>query len=445
MFVQRSRKVRRLLATGALALAAAGTLAGCNFLTPTASNTDAGSEPVSTDVPDEEVTLRVADWDNSESMAMIIEAFEEKYPQVTVEHEYTEASDYQKTIKLVMQSENPPDIVQYNTPVRELGAAGLILDLTPYEEAYGWSDVIPGSLLDQTRFSDDGKTMGEGALLAAPSTVPLVGVFYNKSITEAAGVTEEPADFAEFEDALAKVEASGALPLQLGALDFGGIHNFAAVLNAHSDVDDLRSWLFGQAGADISSTISDAAATMRDWSSEGYYLPSANGTGDADAAAKFAEGSSAYLITGSWNANAFQESLGDDVGFFLLPMDDAGSPQVATASVAAFSVSAKTEHPTAAVAFLDFLYSQEAAPGVTVTGNLSLNPEGNEGFEGVNADIAEAYARLADSDGAVIFPDQSAPALLDVLTGGLQLVLAGNTTPEDFSASVQKAWSEYHG
>lgn len=444
MFAQHSGQVRRLFATGVLVLATAGILAGCSFLTPTASNTGGGSEPVSTVVPDEEVTLRVADWDNSKSMDMIIDAFEKKYPQVTVEHEYTEASDYQKTIKLVMQSENPPDVVQYNTPVRELGSAGLILDLTPYEEAYGWADIIPGSLLDQTRFSDDGKTMGEGALLAAPSTVPLVGVFYNKALTAQAGVTDVPTDFAGFEDALEKVKANGALPLQLGALDFGGIHNFAAVLNAHSDVADLRSWLFGQKGADISSTLSDSAATMHEWALKGYYQPSANGTGDADAAAQFAEGSSAYLITGSWNANAFQESLGDDAGFFLLPMDDAAAPQVATASVAAFSVSSKTEHPNVAAAFIDFLYSQEAAPGVTVTGNLSLNPEANEGLEGVNADIADAYTEIAEADGAVIFPDQSAPALLDVLTGSLQLVLAGNMESDKFADDVQKAWSDYH-
>jgi raffinose/stachyose/melibiose transport system substrate-binding protein len=432
-------------ALAALALGSVAALSGCSLLTPSAQHSGGPKEPVSTELSDEPVTLVVSDWDNSDAMSMIIDAFEDKYPQVTVKHQFTEASDYQKTIKLVMQGDTPPDIVQYNTPIRDLGAAGLILDLSPYEEAYDWGSVIPKSLLDQTRFSDDGKVMGEGRLLAAPLTVPVVGVFYNKAITQAAGVDGIPTTLAEFEDDLAAVKSSGAQPLQMGSLDFGGIHNWAALLNANSDRDALRDWLAGQPGASLDDTGALAAATLlADWAAKGYYPATANGTGDVDAAALFAGGGAGYLITGSWQANAFKDALGDDVGFFPLPMSEAGAPLVASASVAAYSVSAKTEHPNAAAAFLNFLYTQEAAPGIQSIGNLSLNPTANEGFTGVNADIADAYASIAADNGAMIFPDQSAPALLDVLTSQLQLVIAGQQEPQALVDAVQAAWADYH-
>lgn len=419
-------------------------MSGCSVLTPTAEQSSSAA-PVSTQVPDEEVEITVADWDNRGATESIIKAFEKKYPQVTVRHKYTEASDFQKTLKLVMQSENPPDVTAYNTPIRELGQAGLILDLSPYEKAYGWDKIVPASLLDQTRFSKDGKTMGEGALLAAPNTVPIVGVFANKRLTAKAGVKGRPATFEEFEANLATVKAAHVQPLEMGSLDFGGIHNWAAIVNAHAETAKLRNWLYGKPGTSIDdSSAIKATESFQRWASEGYYPTSANGTSDVDAAARFAEGKSAYLIDGSWTGGSLNEKLGDDVEFFLLPMQKADAALVASASVAAYSISAKSKNQTVAAAFLNFMYSPEAAKGITDVGNLSLSPEGNEGFSGVNKDIADAYAQIVESDGAMIFPDQSTPALLDVLTSQTQLVVAQKTTPEKLTKATQQAWADYH-
>lgn len=435
---------RRNAALAGVVLAATAALAGCSALTPTAAPGADDSQKVSTEVPKDKITLTVADWDNSKAITTIIAAFEKKYPQVTVKHQYTDAADYQKTLKLTMQSPTPPDIAQYNTPIRDLGAAGLVLDLTPYEKAYKWDDTISKSLLDQTRFSSDGKTMGTGKLLAAPISLPIVGVFYNKTLTNRAGVTDEPKTFDDFQTDLAKVKAAGIQPLSMGALDFGGIHNWAAILNSFSTPEQVRSWLFGESGADISEQSIKATTVFSDWAKKGYYPVSVNGTADSDAQAAFAAGKSAYIIDGSWSAAAYEKSLGSNLGFYLLPMQSANEPVVASASVAAYSVSAKSKHQAAAVAFLNFFYSQEAAKGVTLTGNLSVNPASNAGLRGIDSKLAQAFDQISKSDGGMIFPDQSAPALLDTITSGTQLVIAGKQTPEQFTKTVQSTWADYH-
>jgi ABC-type glycerol-3-phosphate transport system substrate-binding protein len=444
-----AQSVRR--ATGIVASAAAGIglavalVAGGPAGAASGRHAAVQANGVSIVVPKQKVTITVSDWDNGTDLPAVIAAFHKKYPQVTVKHQFTDAANFQKTIKLVMQSSNPPDVVQYNTPVRDLGAAGLILNLTPYEKAYGWDKTVPVSLLDQTRFSADGITMGVGKLLAAPYTVPVVGVYYNKTLTAKAGISGIPTTFSVFEADLAKAKAAGIQPLVMGSLDFGGIHNWGAVLNSFSKASALRGWLYGKHGATITNAGSLAATSaFQGWAAKGYYPAAANSTSDVDAAASFAQGGSAFLIDGSWQAGNFQSKLGSQVGFFLLPMQKATDAPIANASVAAYSVSAKTKHPAAAVAFLNFFYSKQAAAGIHLLGNISLNPTANGGLTGAEKDVATAYARVAKGNGAMIFPDQAAPALLSVLTADIQEVVAQKKTPQAFLGDLQSTWSAYH-
>jgi raffinose/stachyose/melibiose transport system substrate-binding protein len=430
-----TRVVALLVVAG---LAAVAALAG-------KSGAFAGSSHFSADVSKQKVTITVSDWDNGPDLPAIIAAFEKKYPQITVKHQYTDASDFQKNIKLVMQSSNPPDVIQYNTPVRDLGAAGLILNLTPYEKALGWDKKVPVSLLDQTRFSQNGKQAGVGKLLAAPYTVPIVGVFYNKTLTTKAGITGTPKTFDAFQADLAKAKSAGVQPLVMGSLDFGGIHNWAAIVNSFVTAKSLRNWLFGRPGATIdTAAVRAATAAMENWANNGYYPAAANSTSDVDAAAAFASGQSAYLIDGSWQAGNFQGKLGNNAGFFLLPNQSASAPAIANASVAAYSVSSKTKHPQAAVAFLNFFYTAQAARGIHLLGNISLNPTANGGLTGVDRAVAAAYTKVAKANGAMIFPDQAAPALLDVLTSDIQQVVAQKMTPASFTQAIQSTWASYH-
>ena len=73
----------------------------------------------------------------------------------------------------------------------------------------------------------------------------------------------------------------------------------------------------------------------------------------------------------------------------------------------------RTEERVPARFEVHFNDSQEAAKAVTETGNLSVNPKSNEGLTGIQASVAQAFAKVAESDGSQIFPDQSAPALLE--------------------------------
>ena len=89
-----------------VAAVAAVLMAGCSALTPGSNSAQNGAnEParaVSTVLPNEPVTIRLAFTDGPEMVEQLVAAFEAKHPQVTIEPQYTEFSDYTKSIKLTM-------------------------------------------------------------------------------------------------------------------------------------------------------------------------------------------------------------------------------------------------------------------------------------------------------------------------------------------------------
>lgn len=123
------RSTIRLLAAAAALATATVALTGC-IGQGGGPGPDSPSGPVSTTVPDEPVTLTLTD-STSLTAPALIEAFEKKYPNVTIEYEPEQFNDYIKNIRLKMTSNDPPDIAAFQGPVNELIPGGYLFDLTP--------------------------------------------------------------------------------------------------------------------------------------------------------------------------------------------------------------------------------------------------------------------------------------------------------------------------
>src|SRR5699024_10762309 len=245
--------------------------------------------------------------------------------------------------------------------MRSLIPAGEVLDLSAYYEAYGWDEAFPQASLDQLMSDDEAMQFATGSLYAAPGALSVLGVFYNKDILAEAGIDSPPQSLAELEEALAAVQDNGDQPLSVGGLEVGGTQLWTAVLNSIADVDEYRDWIYGAPDATIETDAAmQATETFGSWVDEGYISPSANATADSDALAEFTAGESAFLVTGNWRAATIDDELGDAGGFFVLPRDDADEPPVASGSSVAYSISARTEHPDVAAAFLNYMSSAEA-------------------------------------------------------------------------------------
>ena len=264
---------RGLLGVG-LAVAVLSASAACAPGEKGGSGTETQADKVDTDISDAgDVTLTVWDQEVRGGQAKQIQAlnaaFQEKYPNVTIDRTKRSFNDLQRTLRNAITSDKAPDVVQANNGRSDMGAFvenGLLQSLDGYAEAYGWTKRFPQSIRSLSSYSSDGKVFGQGNLYGLPQVGEVVGVWYNKAKLKDLGL-EVPRTTEDFEAALQTAKDAGELPIQFGNLDaWPGIHEFGFVQNQFVPRDDIRALGFGQKGASWTSDENmQAAQTFSDW------------------------------------------------------------------------------------------------------------------------------------------------------------------------------------
>src|SRR5699024_535261 len=137
------------------------------------------------------------------------------------------------------------------------------------------------------------------------------------------------------------------------------------------------------------------------------------------------------------------ESMGKNVGFFLLPPAGSGAAAVAPTTAAAYAVSSHTDHPDAAAAFLNFLTSSEAAQIQADEGLLPINTQADVGLEGVASDVAGEYHEALDGAGVTANSAYATPSMRGELRASMQKLMSGTLNVDNFLEAVQTEWKNY--
>ncbi|WP_433326252.1 ABC transporter substrate-binding protein [Spirillospora sp. CA-294931] len=430
------------------ALLAAGTtlVAAACSATPGSSSSNEGPKTISTTLSSEPVTLTLATSGTTGMEQKLVEGFKKKHPNVTVKIRQTASgADYDKSINLQLASGTGPDIALLNQ-IGETVKAKLVLDLGRYSDAYKWESSFASTVLDQFRVSEDGRTFGTGSLYALPSGGSLVGVYYNKKLGAKIGMTAPPRSLGEFEAALGKAKAAGVLPIQLGNLEGHASFIVQAIADQVDSPATVNAWAYGKPGSKFDSPgTRQGLAKLKEWTGKGYIPSGANGADLPKAVAEFAGGEGLFLFDGNWDAATLDKKLGADVGFFTLPPVKAGGKGAATGSGFAFAVSAKSKHPDAAAAFLDYFRGPEASRAQFESGVLPVDTKAVQPVKGrVVSDVVAAYDKVIKDDGLVAYYNNAAPGVQPALTSNLQSLIGGKTSPDAVITAVQAAWTKFH-
>ena len=449
---------RRALAAAAALATATALLAAC------APGSGGGGEEessaaeaseVSTDLASlGEVTLTV--WDQEvrggqdEQMQRLNEAFMAEYPNITIERNSQSFDDLETTLRGALTGNEAPDVVQANNGRGTMGAfvsAGLLRNLDPYAEAYGWADRFSEDVLAVSRYSEDGVTFGEGNLYGLPQVGEVVGVFYSRSALEQLGGEDEllSGDFDTLRDYLAQAAEEGLTPIQLGNIEgWPAGHVFGPIQAQHTPPDQIRALGMGNAGASWTSEENIAAATeLADWSAGGYFNDGPNGT-DYDAAwSTFASGDGVFLIGGSWLAADLQDAMGDDLGFYV-PASADGTLSTTGGTGLPFAVTEQSPNADAAAGYVDFITSDEAMEVLADTGNMPVNRTADLAPEsGVNADIYSAFGEVTENGNLLPYLDWATPTMGDTLGAALQNLIAAESTPEEAMQMLEDDYSAF--
>ena len=395
-----------------------------------------------------DVTLTV--WDQevrggqAAQIKQLNQAFQEKYPNVTIKRVARSFDDLQTTLKTAVSGPDAPDVVQANQGrgvMGQLVKGGLLLPLDAYADAYGWRDRYSQVLLDLNSFSDDGQQFGSGSLYGLSQMGEIVGVFYNKD-----KVSEFPATFDAFEQALEEAKSAGDVPIAFGNLDqWPGIHEYQTVQAQYVPKDEIRDFIFARGDASFAAPENqEAAAKIQEWAENGYFTPDFNGTGYDPAWQQFTKGKGRFLIAGTWLTADLSDAMGDKVGFAPLPPREDGAGPVALGGEGLpFAITKQSKNADVAAAYIDHLTTAQAGEVLVETNNLPAMKTDAAPTGGLSAEVSEAWKTLSEEDGLVPYIDYATPTFYDDISGAIQRLLAGRVEPAAFTEGVQEDYAKF--
>lgn len=341
--------------------------------------TEAPTEPATASGPScgtDPVVLKASFETGFDIPFKLAEEFTKQYPNVTWDISQDQFANLINSTPLVLASDNAPDLLRLPTMV-SFAKDGLLLNLDPYADAFGWND-WPVPQLNQNRIDADG-VRGSGTLYAMGLNYSLTGIFYNKTLAEQIGMTEPPKTVAEFDDLLAAAKAAGLQPImQWGSAKSGMGLAFPLqnLMAAYGPVGPINDWIFQKPGATIDTPENLLAAQhLEQWIKNGYFPADINAIEYTDAAARFGKGEGVFTFNGDWQNAGYDTDLPGNVGFFLMPPADEGGPYAAMSAPLTFGIAAKAKSPDCAAFFLNWVATNPTAREINVAVGGS-NPGG---------------------------------------------------------------------
>lgn len=428
---------KRLAATGcALAL-----LAGCAAPGAQESPAAQSEEPPASTAPESAAPSEVAAAPDCGTDDVVLNAYFEtgfdlpfqlsdeftnQYPNVTWDIKQDQFTNLMNATPRLLSGDNPPDLIRLPTMV-SLVNDGLLKNLDPYAEAFGWND-WPVPQLDQNRVAEDG-TRGSGSLYAMGLNYSLTGVFYNRELAEQAGMTEPPATVAEFDEILAAAKDAGIQPIMAwNATASGGGLAFPLqnLMASYGPVEPINDWIFQKPGATIDTDSNrEAAEHLLGWIEAGYFPEDANALQYTDANARFRGGDGLFIFNGDWENASYNGEMADNVGFFLFPpLEEGGTPGAMSAPLT-YGIAADAPNADCAAFFLDWVATNDAARQILVEVGGS-NPGGPGDLE-IPSAAEGSVTNETLAAGAVV---GEAGTAMDFIANATGAIFAQGWTPE---------------
>ena len=396
----------------------------------------------------EPVELRV--WDQftnpaeSDNADAIYAAFTEQNPNVTITREAFSTDQIRDVVNTAISSGTGPDLIFYDAGPGYAGVladANLLLPLDDYAAQYGWDERIAAPAAEATT--------NDGVFLGMPLQTDLIGMYYNQTLLEQEGMTipETLDDLVAF---CGEATEKGYIPIAFAdAEGYEAFWQFSMTANQTVGPDGIRALLNNEGSWDspeIVAAIEAFFVTLRDAGclpEDSVAIPYDDGN------SLFYNGEALLNMTGSWLVAEIEEFMPDyEVGFVPFPEIEGGVGRVWISGVgSAWYISAATQHPDEAAAFVDYLFSQEAlekwigvsryfVPVDADLANIDVSPLSSQIIETLQAAGGEGVQFGYNVD--VLAP----PEFNEAMSSGFQAMLVGDKTAEQQATDLQAAWEE---
>lgn len=355
-------------------------------------------------------TITYGLWDNIQAPVMqkLADAFHVTHPNITVSVQVTPYSDYFTKLKAAATGGQAPDVFWLNGPNFQLYASNGMLA----PEQINASN-YPDALVKLYQY--------QGKQYGIPKDFDTIGLWYNKTLFDAAGLKYPTADWkwADEQAAAQKLTNPAKGVFGLGAPPSGQENFYSTVFQAGGSIISADG---KKSGYDDPNTIRG----LKFWTDliQAHYSPSMQQMTDTDVVRMFESGTLAMLYGGSWHASEFANNANtrNTVDVTELP---AGDKKATVIHGLANVVFARSAHLDAANQFTEYLGSKEAADIEASTGSVI------PAFNGTQ----QAWVNA--------FPQYKLQSFLDELPDAVSFPVSKNTSVWNTMESdiLTKAWS----
>jgi raffinose/stachyose/melibiose transport system substrate-binding protein len=373
--------------------------------------------------------------------AEAIRLFEESHPGVTVQYEEKGFEQIQDTAQMVLNSDEAPDIMEYNkgnATAGLLASQGLLTDLTPEATGRGWDQLIGASLQTTARYDDRG-IMGSGNWYGVPNYGEFVMVYYNQDLFTEHEV-EVPTTLAELEAVMDTFVAADVTPLSVGGAEYPAQQIFYELALSQADRSFVNNFQLYENPVDFHGPeLSFGAERFADWVSNGYIAGNSAGIGAEDMGVAFTQGDFPMMISGSWWYGRFADEITEfEWGTFLFP----GNTLHPGSSGNLWVVPERSGNKDLAYDFIDITMQPEIQNLLGNSGGVPVAADPAQITDEKSAELIELFNTVTGTDGLAFYPDWPAPGYYDTLVAGVQELINESKGPEEVLDDIAGPYEE---
>lgn len=377
------------------------------------------------------------------SWKAVLDQFTQKHPDVKVKFEQKAFEQVQETAKMVLNSNDCPDLLEINKGNSTCGMYakdGLLAELDKVAAQKGWDTILSPSIQTTCRYDKNG-IMGSGKLYGVTTYGEFVMVYYNKDMFAKYNL-KVPTSLAEFEKICDTFVKNKITPMIIGGADkwpqTQNWYEFALYKANRKFITD-----FELLKSDINfkgPEFSYASDKFVSYVKKGYFEKNSNGIQYDDANSAFYQGKYPMILTGSWLFGSVKNNVKTyPWGVFILP----GKKLNTGSGGNLWAVPKNAKNKELAYEFINLTLQKEAQTIMAEKGGLPINADLTKIGDPAIKELNSLFAAIVKNDGLAFYPDWPVPGFMDALGGGLQSLFAGNMNKNQFLDSISNYYYDY--
>ncbi len=424
---------RRRLAGAAVLASAALVLAACGG--------DDDSSTGSGDGDGSGQTLRLWHYEGANSAMGVawdeaIRVFEEE-TGATVEFEEKGFEQIRQTANMVLNSDEAPDIMEYNKGNASAGllaSQGLLTDITDVAEERGWDQQLSESLQTTARYDERG-VMGSGAWYGVPNYGEFVMVYYNEDLFAQHGI-EVPTTYDDLVAAMDAFVAAGVTPLAMSGAEYPAGQLFYELALTQADRQFVNDYQVYENEVDFGGPeLTYGAETFDEWVKAGYVSGESASLTAEDMGVSFIAGEYPMVYSGSWWYGRFVDEIADTFqwGAFTFPESELHPGSSGNIWV----VPTGSDNKELAYEFIDITMRPEIQALLGNNGGVPVAADPADITDPKSQELITLFNEVNEADGLAFYPDWPVAGYYDVLVAGLQQLINQSASPADVLEELQ--------